>query len=67
VVLLGAVILKADIDDTRKMVADLKLPTNITIGNSDAGSFFSKEVLQDVDYGVRRFIFLQTREIYIWV
>jgi len=50
---LGATILKADIDDTRQMIADLQLPKAVQIGNSDAGSFFSKEVLEDVNYGVR--------------
>jgi len=49
----GATILKADIDDTRQMIADLQLPKAVQIGNSDAGSFFSKEVLEDVNYGVR--------------
>jgi len=49
----GATILKANIDDTRQMVADLRLSKLLQIGNSDAGSFFSKEVLEDVDYGVR--------------
>ncbi|KAF5364275.1 hypothetical protein D9756_000750 [Leucocoprinus leucothites] len=48
----GAAILKADIDDTRKMVESLQLSKTIQVGNSDAGSFFSKEVLQDVDYGM---------------
>jgi len=49
----GATILKADIDDTRQMIADLQLSKAVQIGNSDAGSFFSKEVLEDVNYGVR--------------
>lgn len=48
----GATILKANIDDTRQMVADLRLSKLLQIGNSDAGSFFSKEVLEDVDYGM---------------
>jgi hypothetical protein len=53
VILLGAAILKADIDDTKKMIQSLQLSKTIQVGNSDAGSFFSKEVLEDVDYGVR--------------
>ncbi|KAJ3564840.1 hypothetical protein NP233_g8028 [Leucocoprinus birnbaumii] len=48
----GAAILKADIDDTKQMIQNLKLSKTIEIGNSDAGSFFSKEVLEDVDYGM---------------
>ncbi|KXN87974.1 putative glucan endo-1,3-beta-glucosidase btgC [Leucoagaricus sp. SymC.cos] len=48
----GAAILKTDIDDTRQMIQELQLSKNILIGNSDAGSFFSKEVLEDVDYGM---------------
>jgi len=49
----GAAILKTDIDDTRQMIADLQLSNSVQIGNSDAGSFFSKEILEDVNYGVR--------------
>ncbi len=49
---IGATILKANIDDTRKMIADMKLTKPIQIGTSDAGSFFNKEVLESVDYGV---------------
>ncbi|KAF9452419.1 glycoside hydrolase family 17 protein [Macrolepiota fuliginosa MF-IS2] len=48
----GAAILKADIDDTRQMVADMKLSKPILIGTSDAGSFFNKDVLASVDYGM---------------
>jgi hypothetical protein len=49
----GAAILKANIDDTRQMIAGLQLSKNIPIGNSDAGSYFNTAVLSDVDYGVR--------------
>jgi hypothetical protein len=47
---LGAAILKADIQDTRDMLTSLGI--NIPVGNSDAGSFFSTEILSSVDYGV---------------
>ena len=40
------------IKDTRDMLASLNLPKTIPVGNSDAGSFFSTEVLSNVDYGV---------------
>lgn len=48
----GAAILKADIEDTRTMLAGLGLSKNIPVGNSDAGSFFSNEILGSIDYGV---------------
>lgn len=48
----GAAILKANIDDTRQMVSDMKLSKPIQIGTSDAGSFFNKQILESVDYGV---------------
>lgn len=40
------------IKDTRDMLASMNLPKTIPVGNSDAGSFFSTEVLSNVDYGV---------------
>ncbi|KAF9464891.1 glycoside hydrolase family 17 protein [Collybia nuda] len=48
----GAAILKADIEDTRAMLAGLGLKKNIPVGNSDAGSFFSTEILSSIDYGL---------------
>ncbi|RDB20132.1 putative glucan endo-1,3-beta-glucosidase btgC [Hypsizygus marmoreus] len=48
----GAAILLADIQDTRDMLASLALPKDIPVGNSDAGSFFSTDVLSAVDYGL---------------
>ncbi|KAJ6532031.1 glycoside hydrolase family 17 protein [Mycena capillaripes] len=47
----GAGILIGDIDDTRSMMGDLSL-SNITIGTSDAGSYFNNLVLEAVDYGM---------------
>ncbi|KAF8897840.1 glycoside hydrolase family 17 protein [Infundibulicybe gibba] len=44
----GSAILRADIDDTRKMLADMKLDKTIPVGNSDAGSFFSTAVLSSL-------------------
>ncbi|KAF8238921.1 glycoside hydrolase family 17 protein [Tricholoma matsutake] len=46
----GASILKAYIQDTRNMLTDMGV--NIPVGNSDAGSFFSREILSSVDYGL---------------
>jgi len=46
----GALLLKADIDDTRQMVRDLGL--SVPIGNSDAGSFFHPTILANIDYGM---------------
>ncbi|KAL0949275.1 hypothetical protein HGRIS_009353 [Hohenbuehelia grisea] len=48
----GAAILKADIQDTRDMLASLSLPKTIPVGTSDAGSFFNTEILSSVDYGL---------------
>ena len=48
----GAAILTANIADTRKMLSGLNLNKTILVGNSDAGSYFNKEVLAAVDYGV---------------
>jgi hypothetical protein len=47
---LGSAILKADIQDTRDMLTSMGV--NIPVGNSDAGSYFSTEILSSVDYGV---------------
>lgn len=49
-IVVGASILKAYIQDTRNMLTDMGV--NIPVGNSDAGSFFSREILSSVDYGV---------------
>ncbi|TFK43665.1 glycoside hydrolase family 17 protein [Crucibulum laeve] len=48
----GAAILKGDIDDTRNMLTSLNLKKNIPVGNSDAGSFFNKDILASIDYGM---------------
>ncbi|KAF8076634.1 glycoside hydrolase family 17 protein [Lyophyllum atratum] len=48
----GAAILIANIQDTRSMLAGLSLAKTIPVGNSDAGSFFNKEVLSAIDYGL---------------
>lgn len=48
----GAITLKADIDDTRQMLTDMNLSTKIKVGNSEAGSFFNKEILSSIDYGM---------------
>ncbi|KAJ6623998.1 glycoside hydrolase superfamily [Mycena sp. CBHHK59/15] len=47
----GAAILIADIQDTKSMMNDLNL-SNISIGTSDAGSYFNMLVLEQVDYGM---------------
>ncbi|PFH51396.1 glycoside hydrolase family 17 protein [Amanita thiersii Skay4041] len=47
----GATILLNYIKDTRSMLQDLGA-TGIAVGNSDAGSFFSNDVLSAVDYGM---------------
>jgi hypothetical protein len=44
----------ADIQDTKQMLTDMNLDKHIPVGNSDAGSFFSTEVLTAVEYGVRK-------------
>jgi len=49
-IVVGAAILKADIQDTRNMLTSIG--ANIPVGNSDAGSYFSREILSSVDYGV---------------
>jgi len=46
----GSAILKADIQDTRDMLTSMGV--NIPVGNSDAGSYFSTEILSSVDYGL---------------
>jgi exo-beta-1,3-glucanase (GH17 family) len=48
----GAAILKADIEDTRQMLAGMGLPKNLPVGNSDAGSFFNNEIMASIDYGM---------------
>ncbi|KAJ2916451.1 hypothetical protein MD484_g3985, partial [Candolleomyces efflorescens] len=48
----GADILLADIQDTKQMLTDMNLDKHIPVGNSDAGSFFSTEVLEAVEYGL---------------
>lgn len=48
----GAKILTANIADTRNMLSGLNLTKNLLVGNSDAGSYFSTEVLEAVDYGL---------------
>lgn len=48
----GAQILIANIQDTRSMLAGMNLKKTIPVGNSDAGSFFNKEVLGAIDYGL---------------
>ncbi|KAJ7170893.1 glycoside hydrolase family 17 protein [Mycena crocata] len=47
----GAAILINDITDTRSMMSGLSL-SNVTIGTSDAGSYFNTRILQSVDYGM---------------
>jgi hypothetical protein len=53
-IVVGAAILKAAIQDTRDMLANMGV--KIPIGNSDAGSYFNREVLSSVDYGVRLYL-----------
>jgi exo-beta-1,3-glucanase (GH17 family) len=48
----GAAILKADIDDTKQMLADMALDKHIPVGNSDAGSFFNTQILEAIEYGL---------------
>ncbi|KAL0067651.1 hypothetical protein AAF712_005366 [Marasmius tenuissimus] len=48
----GAAILINNIQDTQKMLSDMKLPKTIPVGNSDAGAWFNTRVLQAVDYGM---------------
>ncbi|KAK7033369.1 glycoside hydrolase family 17 protein [Favolaschia claudopus] len=47
----GAAILVANIQDARTMMRGLGL-TNVSVGTSDAGSFFNAKVLEAVDYGM---------------
>lgn len=35
------------------MLASLNLDKTIPVGNADAGSYFSTDVLSSIDYGVR--------------
>jgi hypothetical protein len=51
----GAQILISNIDDTKSMLNGMSLSTIPPVGNADAGSFFNKEVLSDVNYGVWHF------------
>ncbi|TRM68150.1 glycoside hydrolase family 17 protein [Schizophyllum amplum] len=46
----GGKLLIADIDDTKQMLSDLGV--DLPVGNSDAGSYFNNEVLENVDYGM---------------
>ncbi|KAG7096700.1 hypothetical protein E1B28_004114 [Marasmius oreades] len=48
----GASLLIANVTDTRQMLADMKLPKTIPVGNSDAGAWFNNKVLEAVDYGM---------------
>ncbi|CAA7259638.1 unnamed protein product [Cyclocybe aegerita] len=48
----GAAILKANIEDTKKMIADMNLDKTIPVGNSDAGSFFNTQIMEAMDYGL---------------
>ncbi|TEB30061.1 glucan 1,3 beta-glucosidase [Coprinellus micaceus] len=49
---LGAAILIQDIEDTRAMLKEIGVDSEIPVGNSDAGSYFSTKVLSAVDYGL---------------
>ena len=51
---MGAAILLGDINDTKQMLKSMNLA--LKVGNSDAGSYFNNEVLEDVDYGVRCYL-----------
>ncbi|KAG6853990.1 hypothetical protein C0991_011854 [Blastosporella zonata] len=46
----GAAILIANIQDTRSMLTSMGV--TLSVGTSDAGSYFNTEVLQAVDYGM---------------
>jgi len=48
----GAAMLIAYIQDTRSMLSSLSLSKAMPVGNADAGSYFNKEVLSAVDYGL---------------
>ena len=60
----GAAILINFIKDTRSMLQGMGL-SSIPVGNSDAGSYFNKEVLAAVDYGVRPYLFLSLPSCFI--
>lgn len=47
----GAQILLGNIQDTQSMLTSMG--ANLPVGNADAGSYFSDEVLAAVNYGVR--------------
>jgi hypothetical protein len=47
----GAQILLGNINDTRSMLSGMGV--SLQVGNADAGSYFNKEILAAVDYGVR--------------
>jgi len=49
---IGAAILVQDILETRTMLEELGMTGQIEVGNSDAGSYFSTDVLSVVDYGL---------------
>lgn len=38
------------------MLNGMSLSKHIPVGNSDAGDFFNKQVLQAIEYGVKQFI-----------
>ncbi|KIM84163.1 glycoside hydrolase family 17 protein [Piloderma croceum F 1598] len=46
----GAQLLIADIDDTRSNLTSLDLPKELSVGTSDAGSYFNNEVMEKIDY-----------------
>jgi len=48
----GSAILVADILETRTMLEELGMTGQVEVGNSDAGSYFSTDVLSVVDYGL---------------
>jgi exo-beta-1,3-glucanase (GH17 family) len=48
----GAAILIPWIQDTRQMLAGMNLPKTLPVGNSDAGSYFNTQVMQNIDYGM---------------
>lgn len=47
----GSAVLVTDIAETRLMLEELGM-SHVLVGNSDAGSFFSTDVLSAVDYGL---------------
>jgi hypothetical protein len=52
----GAAILIPLITDMVNTLKSMNLKKHIPVGNSDAGAYFSKQVLQAVEYGVRFFL-----------